>query len=400
MKLDVTDGRRPTLAARAETSPQTGADAAMVRRALALALEGLATTRPNPIVGAVVVRGDDVVGEGFHRRCGEPHAEVNALARAGARAAGATMAVSLEPCAHTGRTPPCVEALVSAGVSRVVVSALDPDARVFGRGVRALRAAGLEVLLGCLEAPAVVHNLAYYREKLGWSRTVTLKLAVTADGRLSRAPGRRDRITGPEAEHAVHRLRAAHDCVVVGAETVRVDRPLLDCRTLGEAERGSDPVPVVLDARLRLDTDNRWSALGRPYVVLCTGEASAARERELERAGARVVRCAAGAAGGVSIGAALDALEAMGLRRVLVEGGARVFDSFVRSGMWDAFYRFASPVHFGGGGPAAAEDGPGGPAGSLQIDVAAVGADTLTRFVNADAFARLGERLRAGAGAV
>ncbi|MDH3199065.1 MAG: bifunctional diaminohydroxyphosphoribosylaminopyrimidine deaminase/5-amino-6-(5-phosphoribosylamino)uracil reductase RibD [Candidatus Krumholzibacteria bacterium] len=397
MTLDVRDGQSSLIPAPGAAGRRGERDAAMVRRALDLATEGLATARPNPIVGAVVVAGDRVVGEGYHRRCGEPHAEMNALAVAGARAAGATLYVSLEPCAHTGRTPPCVEGLGAAGLARVVVPALDPDARVFGRGVRALRAAGVEVTLGCLEAEAVLHNLAYYRERLGWSRTVTLKLAVSADGKLAREPGRRDRVTGDQADRLVHRLRAAHDCVVVGAETARVDRPLLDCRRLDAEERGADPVPVVLDSQLRLPGDNRWSVLGRPYVVLCTGAASGERVRALERAGARVVRCEA-EQGGVSIAAALDALEAMGLRRVLVEGGAAVFGSFLRSELWDAFYRFQSRERFGARGVSVAGDGANAPEGAVRIDAGALGEDELVRFVRASTLTAIVSRLRAAGG--
>jgi diaminohydroxyphosphoribosylaminopyrimidine deaminase/5-amino-6-(5-phosphoribosylamino)uracil reductase len=394
MSLDVRNGQPSPVRSRGPVEEGGELDAAMVRRALDLATGGLASARPNPIVGAVIVAGGEVVGEGYHRRCGEPHAEIHALAQAGARATGATMYVSLEPCAHTGRTPPCVDALAAAGLARVVVPAFDPDARVFGRGLRALRAAGVEVALGCLEAEAVLHNLAYYREKLGTSRTVTLKLAVSADSRLARARGRRDRVTGEQAQRYVHRLRAAHDCVVVGVETACVDRPLLDCRCLDADERGTDPVPVVLDSHLRLPEDNRWSALGRPYVVLCTDAASAAGARALERAGGRVVRCAA-EDGRVSLAAALDALEAMGLRRVLVEGGGVVASAFLRSGLWDAFYRFRSLARFGSDGVPAGDAGVESPDGAQQVDAAAVGEDELVRFVNARTLAAIVSRLRA-----
>jgi diaminohydroxyphosphoribosylaminopyrimidine deaminase/5-amino-6-(5-phosphoribosylamino)uracil reductase len=326
-------------------------DETFMRRALELAWRAAGRTRPNPMVGAVVVAGGRVVGEGYHQRCGEAHGEVVALDDAGEGARGATMYVTLEPCAHHGRTPPCVDRILDAGVSRVVMTTLDPDGRVDGRGVEILRRAGVRVDVGCLSAAAVVQNPGYYGDRLGLGQTVTLKMAATMDGKIASAPGRRDDVTGAAARVHVHAMRALHDCVVVGADTVLVDTPRLDCR-LADTDPSHPlavPVPVLLDSRLRIGTENRWTAEGRRFVVVTGPDAPADRRRALEDGGATVLACDPGP-GGVSIPGALDALATEGFSRVMVEGGASVFTSFLNSGCWDALYLFQSTRWFGESG--------------------------------------------------
>src|SRR5262249_7639497 len=220
-------------------------DQVWMRRALALAAGGLGRTCRNPRVGAVLVRGGRVVGEGFHARTGSPHAEINAIRTARGRVRGAELFVTLEPCSHHGRTPPCVEALLGLGLRRVVVGVHDPNPRVRGRGIRRLRRAGIPVTLG-VEAEAASALLAGFRSRVLRGRPlVTLKLAVTLDGRIAAAGGDARWISGPAARRLAHRLRGISDAVLVGAGTVRADDPRLTCRIAG----GHDPLRVVLAGR-------------------------------------------------------------------------------------------------------------------------------------------------------
>jgi len=362
----------------------TEADVAAMRRAVRLAWGGAGRTETNPIVGSVVVADGATVGTGYHRQSGVAHAEIVALDVAGERARGATLYASLEPCVHFGKTPPCVDRIVQAGIARVVVATLDPDPRVRGRGVRMLRDAGVRVDVGCLEVSAVLDNLGYCRDRLGLEETVTLKAAVSSDGMVARAPGRRDDVTGDAARRDVHALRALHDAVIVGAETARVDRPRLDCRLL-DPRPDADPVPVVLDSTLRVPVGNAWSDAGREFVVITSAEADESRARALEAVGGRVVRCPT-AGRGVDIGAALDALRERGLSRVLVEGGPRVLASFLESDRWDALWVYRSPVVFGPGGvPLSTERG-------RESDVEIVGRDERRRFVNEGRFDAMREQ--------
>lgn len=350
-------------------------------RALELAWQAAGETEPNPLVGAIVVSDGDVVGEGFHHRCGEAHAEVLALDAAGERANGATMYVTLEPCAHFGRTPPCTDAILASGVTRVVIPALDPDPRVFGHGVEILRRAGLGVDIGCGSRAAILQNIGYYRQRLGLGPTVTLKMAVSLDGKIASAPGKRDNITGADALRFAHRLRAAHDCVLIGVDTMLIDKPILDCRFLDSGRVAPPPVPVVLDSQLRTPPDNNWSQNQLPFVVLCGPDHDRDRRRRLEDAGATVGECPR-SSDGISVDGAIAALTRMGHDRVLVEGGARVFSSFISAGFWDGLYLFQSKALFGDGGvplyrgPTVDRSVTG-----HSVDSLSVGFDALHRFV-------------------
>jgi diaminohydroxyphosphoribosylaminopyrimidine deaminase/5-amino-6-(5-phosphoribosylamino)uracil reductase len=317
-------------------------------RARELARRGAGRTGTNPIVGAVVIKDGREVGAGFHRLLGDAHAEVMALDQAGEAARGSTLYVTLEPCSHHGRTPPCVDRIVESGVARVVFPAIDPDPRVRGRGMAALRAAGIRVEMGCLADGAVLDTLAFYRDRLGYATTVTLKMAVTEDGMVARAPRRRDDVTGEAARADVHALRALHDAVIVGVETAVTDRPRLDCRLLPDGV-DREPVPVVLDTHARIPTDNEWARAGREYIVVCARDADGARVEALGRAGARVF-VAPATARGLDVAGVLNALASVGLTRVLVEGGPRVFWSFVDSGLWDAAWLYRSSVTLGADG--------------------------------------------------
>jgi diaminohydroxyphosphoribosylaminopyrimidine deaminase/5-amino-6-(5-phosphoribosylamino)uracil reductase len=312
-------------------------------RAIDLAWLGAGRTLSNPMVGAVVVKDGCVVGEGYHAAFGLDHAETVALDRAGDRADGATLYVNLEPCTHHGKTPPCVGQILESGVQRVVVSTLDPDPRMDGKGIEALRAQGIQVDVGGRAEHALLLNLPYFKRSLGQGCSVTVKMAVTWDGRIASGPGRRDTITGPEARRHTHRLRAANEGVLIGINTMLVDRPLLDCRLLEDVD---GPAPVVMDTRLRFPLDCRWMAQGRRFVVLTARDANAAKARAIEEKGGVVLACRQGD-DRVEVSSAIETIDRWGISSVLVEGGAGVLTSFLRAGMWDGLHLFVSAALFG-----------------------------------------------------
>lgn len=317
-------------------------------RAVALAERGRGRTRPNPVVGAVIVRDGRVVAEGWHARLGAAHAEVMALERAGRRARGATMYVTLEPCAHTGRTPPCVDALIAAGIRRCVVAVRDPHRIVNGRGLRRLRRAGVAVEVG-LCATEAREQLAGYRSVHTRRRPrVTWKLAATLDGRIADARGHARWITSAEARRYAHQLRARSDVVVVGAGTVAADDPRLTARIPGVARQ---PLRLVCDARLRLPLARRLfrAPLARGTIVACGPAAARARQHDLEARGVRVMRLAA-PGGAVSPRALLRRLAAEGCQEVLLEGGARLGTAWLRAGVIDRLMLAVAPIVMGGEG--------------------------------------------------
>jgi diaminohydroxyphosphoribosylaminopyrimidine deaminase/5-amino-6-(5-phosphoribosylamino)uracil reductase len=325
-------------------------DERFMRRGLELAERGRGRTAPNPIVGAVIVRGQRVVGEGWHHALGEGHAEVEALARAGAAARGATLYVTLEPCVHWGRTPPCVDALLAAGIARCVVAQRDPDPRVNGKGLKKLRAAGVKVELGLLAREAN-EQLAAYRQVHETGRPrVTWKVASSLDGRIADARGRSRWITGPAARADGHQLRAASDAIVVGSGTARADDPRLTARGGGTGARGSQPLRVVVDSRLSLPPSLKLfsRALARGTVVACTATAPAARERALAARGVSVWRLPASRLR-VSVAALAERLAHEGRHEVLLEGGGTLGASFVRAGLVQRIVLYAAPLVLGGG---------------------------------------------------
>jgi len=356
------------------TTSGADADAGFMRRALALARRGRGRTRPNPMVGAVVVRGGRVLAEGFHRRAGEPHAEIEALTKLGRRARGATMYVTLEPCCHTGRTGPCTDTIVAAGLARVVVAVRDPNPLVNGRGIARLRRAGVRVDVGVLAAEATDLNRAFFVWIAERRPLVTLKVAATLDGFIAdgRPRGRAAPawITGTAARRAAHELRARHDAILVGVGTIVADNPRLTLR-LPRAAAGSgaatSPQRVILDGRLRTPPGAAALAtsLGRglaPTWVMSGPAGAVSRQRRLEAAGARVlrvgqVRGAAGRRGTIQPRAALAALAANGIQSVLVEGGARIHAAFIAAGLVDRVAVFLAPTLTGGGIPIAAGRG-------------------------------------------
>ena len=317
-------------------------------RALTLALEGWGRVSPNPLVGAVVVAGDQVVGEGFHAQYGADHAEQVALAAGGERAAGATLYVTLEPCSHHGKTPPCTAAVVRAGIDRVVYGCRDPNA-VAGGGAGVLRDAGVNVQGGVRGLAAARQNGPFLWDRLGRGPWLSLKLGLSLDGRIAAGPGQRTAITGEEAAEYVHRLRAGHDAIMVGGRTAVIDDPLLTVRH-GPAPR-VPPTRIVLDPGLEMSGESRLvgSVNEAPLLVLCGEGAPAERRRELERRGAEVSPVLRNDQG-LRLEEVLGELEARGLRSVLVEGGGRLAGALLAGGFIRRQYLIYAPVLLGTAG--------------------------------------------------
>ena len=263
----------------------TTVDHAHMARALQLAARGQYSAHPNPMVGCVLAQGEKLVGEGWHERAGEPHAEVNALRAAGDSAKGATAYVTLEPCAHSGKTPPCATALIEAGVSRVVAAMRDPFEEVAGRGLELLRESGIETDVGLMQATAESLNAGYISRVVDNRPRVRLKIAASIDGAIAMASGESQWITGPEARADVQKLRAQSGAIMTGIGTVLADDPSLNVRAPDLDTRGLQPLRVVLDSRLRMPLDAAMLALPGETLVCCTGDHDASR---LERAGAEV----------------------------------------------------------------------------------------------------------------
>ncbi len=324
-------------------------DEAAMARAVAWARRGTGATYPNPSVGAVVVVGGRIVAGAHSGATGGPHAEVRALAKAGARAKGATLVVTLEPCSHHGRTGPCTAAIIAAGIARVVVGVGDPAPHARGRGLKQLRAAGLDVVIDVGTAAASdVH--AHYLHHVRTGRPfVTLKAAASLDGRLAVASGASRWITGEPARRDAHRLRAGHHAVAVGIGTVLADDPRLDVRLV----RGVDPVPVVFDATLRLGTPALAHAkVLRPGTIVLHGPKVPAARRDRVRArGAEPIPIRLAKDGTIDVHAALVELGRREVRSVLVEGGGRLLGSFVRAGAWQHFVLYQAPRLLGEGTP-------------------------------------------------
>jgi len=359
-------------------------DLRSMRAALTLARRGLGTVWPNPAVGCVIIDRGRVVGRGWTQPGGRPHGETEALGRAGEAARGATAYVSLEPCCHWGRTPPCTGALIAAGVRRIVVALEDPDQRVAGDGVRQLRAAGLEVETGLCAAEAAEINAGFFCRLRHGRPLVTLKLATSLDGRIATGSGESQWITGPPARERAHALRAAHDAIMVGTGTVLADDPQLTCRLPGLARRS--PVRVVVDRHLRIPPTTRLisSARAVPTWILTLPSADPARRQAFLGAGTTVIDIDPGPDGNGSIAAALAALGDRGITRLLVEGGGHLGAAFARAGLIDRLVWVHAPMLIGGDGiPAIAElelevlrEAPG----FERLSTETVGDDVLTVF--------------------
>ncbi|MDF2095215.1 bifunctional diaminohydroxyphosphoribosylaminopyrimidine deaminase/5-amino-6-(5-phosphoribosylamino)uracil reductase RibD [Aquibaculum arenosum] len=334
----------------------SSSDQLHMRAALALARRGLGTTAPNPAVGCVLVREGRVVGRGWTQPGGRPHAETEALRRAGAEAAGATAYVTLEPCAHHGTTPPCSDALIAAGIRRCVVACIDPDRRVQGSGLRRLRDAGISVDTGLLQAEAEALNRGFILNRTATRPLVTLKLATSLDGRIALASGESRWITGPAARQRAHLLRAAHDAVLVGSGTALADNPRLDVRLPGLAAR--KPLRVVLDAGLRLPGSHDLIARGWEHntLILTRPGHTEARRSSYHARGVEVTALAdCGPDGRPTPKAVLAELVRREVTRLMVEGGAGAAAAFLKAGLVDHLVWFRAGKVIGSDGREAVE---------------------------------------------
>lgn len=333
------------------STEQSVLDAFYMARALELARKGVYSTHPNPRVGCVIVRDGEVVGEGWHVRAGEPHAEVHALRQAADKAQGATAYVTLEPCSHHGRTPPCADALVSAGVARVVAAMQDPNPDVAGRGLLRLMSAGIAVQSGVLEGEARAINKGFLKRMEHGLPYVRVKLAMSLDGRTAMASGESQWITGPEARSAVQRLRAQSSVVLTGADTVLADDTRLTVRPdeLGlNAELTAlavtrPPLRVLIDGRLRVPLDAPFFKAGGALVATC----AAASARERYQAEGQELLALASSGGHVDLRKLLIELAARGVNDVLVEAGPKLAGAFTRLGLVDEFQIFIAGKFMG-----------------------------------------------------
>lgn len=322
-------------------------DTAYMERALELAAMARGRTSPNPLVGAVVVRDGEIVGEGYHQKAGTPHAEIHALRQAGEKAKNAVLYVTLEPCCHYGRTPPCTDAIIRAGIKKVVVATKDPNPLVAGKGIQALKDAGIEVSLGMLEAKARGLNEAYFKYIVERRPFVTLKAAMTLDGKIATSNGDSRWITGAEARACVHRLRAENDAIMVGIGTVLADDPLLTVRLPGEDKK---PLRLVVDSGLRIPLTSRLVRTAREVptaVAAVKGRCQVEKKEKLVSAGVEVWELPE-EDGAVSLYSLLDELGKRDVVSVLLEGGSTLNASALAAGIIDKFIFFYAPKIIGG----------------------------------------------------
>lgn len=366
-------------------APQVSAadDLRFMRLALALGRRGLGNTWPNPAVGAVVVKDGIVIGRGWTKPGGRPHAETEALRQAGAAAKGATLYVTLEPCSHHGKTPPCADAIITAGISRVVSAIEDSNPEVAGRGHDMLRAAGIAVAIGVCADEAREAHAGHIRRIVDGRPHVTLKLAVSADGKAALAGRKPVQITGEETRARVHLMRAMNDAILVGIGTVLADDPELTCRLPGMARQS--PVRVVLDPDLRIPPTSKLAASAREVAVwvYCGQDASADRENALNEQGMQVQRIQSE---GQKL-ALLDVLQSLankGITRLMVEGGPTVAASFIRANLVDEAVLLRGPIAIGMDGIGALDglslDALTSSAHLRLTGAATIGADTLSHF--------------------
>ena len=319
-----------------------------MKRALELAQLGGGLVSPNPRVGAVLVKNGRKVGEGAHLKFGGPHAEIHALRQAGSRARGATLYVNLEPCAHRGKTPPCVEALIQYGIKRVVASLQDPFPLVKGKGFARLRRAGVSVEVGLLENEARALNENFLFSVARKRPKVILKAAISLDGRIATRTGASRWVTGDKARRKAHELRSQSDAILVGVETVLKDDPSLTVRKRGFHRKDGWPLRIVLDSDLRLPPKARILKKGPRTLVFTSHRASVSRQKTLEKQGTGVFRVP-DTQKMLSLRAILNRLYQMGVRTLLVEGGGRVHGSFLKERLADEAALFIAPKVFGEG---------------------------------------------------
>lgn len=329
---------------------QKEADRRFMQLALTLGRRGLGRTWPNPAVGAVIVKDGVILGRGWTQPGGRPHGEPEALRRAGEGARGATLYVTLEPCSHFGKTPPCADAVIAAGIGRVVSAIEDPNPEVAGQGHARLRAAGIGVEVGLCATEAARDHAGHFRRVRDQRPHVILKLAVSTDNKIGGAGGKPVAVTGEAVRRRVHLLRAESDAILIGVRTALADDPLLTCRLPGMEARS--PVRVVLDPSLRLATSSKLVQTARETPLWLVGSelAEAAAATRLGAAGAQIIRVPEATAPGLDPAAVLHALAGKGITRLMVEGGSRVAASFVGADLVDEVWLFRGSEAIGNDG--------------------------------------------------
>ncbi len=319
-------------------------DIRFMKRAIQLAKRGMGKTSPNPMVGAVIVKDGRIIAEGYHKRFGEDHAEVDALKKVGFSAHGATMYVNLEPCSHYGKTPPCVDAIIRSGIKRVVMGMLDPNPLVSGRGALKLVRNGIEVKIGVMEDKCIRLNVSFVTLHTLGRPFVNLKIASTMDGKIATSKGESRWITSFPSRVTVHRMRASHDAIIVGIGTVLRDNPKLDVRHV----KGKNPAVVVVDTSLKTPTNSKVLS-GKRRVILVAGENPNPRRKEaLQAQGAEILEVEEEAPGILNLRKALEELGKMGISSIMVEGGERIFSYLLGNGLCDKITLFLAPKLLGG----------------------------------------------------
>ncbi len=313
------------------------------------AKKGIGRTSPNPCVGAVIVQDGEIIARGYHEKAGEPHAEINALRMAGNEAQGATMYVTLEPCNHTGKTPPCSQAVAAAGIRRVVVGMKDPNPLVDGTGIGFLQDNGLEVVSGVLEQECVAINRPFIKRVLSGLPLVAMKAGMSLDGKITYQRGQGGRITGQESARQVHRLRNEFDAIMIGCGTALVDNPALTTRDI---QGGRDPLRVIVDSRLRISPEARifhQQSSAETFVFCCRG-AGQQNISPLEKAGAKVYQVGADQNDRVQLSEVLKVVAEKGFNSILLEGGATLHGAMLQSQLVDEAYLFMAPLFIGDAG--------------------------------------------------
>ncbi len=317
-----------------------------MRRALKLAAKGRGRTSPNPMVGCVIVKDGRIIGEGYHKKYGGPHAERNALAACSEDTSGADMYVTLEPCCHFGKTPPCADAVIESGIKRVFIGSLDPNPKVGGGGAERLRQNGVEVIVGVFEKECLDLNKIFMRYITSGEPYVMLKYAMTADGKIAAASGKSKWITGEKAREDTHRDRNAYSAILVGVNTVIADDPELTCR----AEGGTNPMRIVCDSALMTPLSSKLVSTAKEIpTVIATCSRSEKRAEPYIKAGCRVI-CAAGRDGRVNLKLLMKKLGELKIDSVIIEGGGEIAWSALRAGIVDYVKCYIAPKIFGGAG--------------------------------------------------
>ncbi len=321
----------------------TADDHAFMAHALQLAARGLYTTSPNPRVGCVIVKDGKIIGEGWHQKAGEPHAEIHALMQAGMASQGATVYVSLEPCAHHGRTPPCADALIGAGVARVIAAAEDPNPKVAGQGLARIKAAGIATASGLMEAEARELNAGFFKRMVLGHPLVRIKTASSLDGKTALSSGESKWITGEAARADVHRLRARACAILTGIETVLADNPQMNVRNVDTVRQ---PIKVIVDSSLRTPADAAILQ-GAKTIIACAAP-DAKKAAALEAAGAEIL-CLPGADGKVDLSALLSRLAQKGVNELMTEAGPRLNGALIAAGLADEWVQYVAPCLLGSG---------------------------------------------------